>query len=60
MVVRGGRLFFAPGIGFDEVDPQGVAFPPQFERRIEGLYLIPVDDCIGRDHAFAAGTLLVS
>src|SRR5262245_37143228 len=60
MVGRAGRVFFAPGIGFEEVDPNGAEFLRQFEQRIEGFYLAPAVDCIGSDHAFAAGTLLVS
>jgi hypothetical protein len=60
MVGQGGRLFFAPGIGFDEVDPNAAGFPDLFELRVEGFYLIPADDCIAKGHAFAAGLLLVS
>jgi hypothetical protein len=60
MVGRGGRLFFAPGIGFDQVDPSDAAFPGQFEHRIESLYLTPAQDCVRNDHAFAAGAVLVS
>jgi len=56
----GELLYFAPGIRFDEVDIDGPALPEQFRQRIESLYILPADECAGRQHAFAAGVLLVS
>jgi len=56
----GDLLYFAPGIRFDQVDLDGPGLPEQFRQRIEGLYILPAEECAGRHHAFAAGVLLVS
>jgi hypothetical protein len=62
MVGSGGRLYFAPGIGWDEVDPNGPYLPGQFKQRIHGFYISPASCCIDADatFAFAGGTLVVS
>jgi hypothetical protein len=57
---EGDDLFFAPGIRFSEVDLASDALADQYRSRIDGFYLAPTGLCIERDHAFAAGLLLVS
>ncbi len=56
----GDLLYFAPGIRFDEVDVDGPGLPDQFRQRIKGLHIVPAEECAERQHAFAAGVLLVS
>lgn len=56
----GDLLYFAPGIRFNQVDLHGPGLPQQFQQRIEGLYIRPVEECVACHHAFAAGLLLVS
>lgn len=56
----GDLLYFAPGIRFDQVDLGAHSLPEQFRQRIDGLYIVPAEECAGRGHAFAAGVLLVS
>ena len=56
----GELLYFAPDIRFDQVDLDGRDLPDQFRQRIEGFYILPAEVCVARNHAFAAGVLLVS
>lgn len=56
----GDRLYFAPGLTFDQVDIDGRGLPTQFKSRIDGLYLGPAKECAQHGHSFAAGVLLVS
>lgn len=49
----GDLLYFAPGIRFDQVDLDGVGLPVQLHKRIEGLYILPAEECAARGHAFA-------
>lgn len=55
----GDRLFFAPGIRFDEVDFESHELPNQFRQRIRGYYLEPAAKAVAAGDAFAAGILLV-
>lgn len=56
----GDILYFAPGIKFSDLDISGRKLPEQFDSRIRGFYLEPVNAMERSGHAFASGLLLVS
>jgi hypothetical protein len=52
-------LYFAPTIPFREVALESALLPGQFKCRIAGFYIAPAEQCAKRNHAIAAGLLLV-
>lgn len=57
---EGGDLYFAPGVRFADVTLDDVSFVNHLRDRINGFYLEPARLCVAKEHAFAAGLLLVS
>ena len=53
-------LYFAPGVTFADLNiSRGERLPSQFRQRIAGFYLNPAVDLAAKNHAFAAGVLVV-